>query len=64
MNDRDRLSVLRQESAIRNIYYLQLVGVVIELQRNGVHVLSARHHHIHSKSCAFGLGQRRRIKQE
>ena len=42
----------------------KLVGVVVELQGYGVHVLSAGEHDVDGKGRALGLRQSRRIKEE
>src|SRR5206468_12806920 len=64
VNKSDGLPVLRQESAVRNVDDLQLVGIVVQLQRHGINVLSAREHYIHREGCAFCLGKGGRVKEE
>src|SRR5438045_1259245 len=61
VNKSDGLAILRQESAVRNVDDLQLVGIVVQLQGHGINVLSAREHYIYREGCAFCLGKGGRI---
>src|SRR5581483_1476776 len=58
------LTVLRQEASVRNIHELKLAGIVVDLHRNGINILSAGEQQIHSKGRTAGNIDRRRIKHE
>src|SRR5439155_13890557 len=53
-----------QKASVGNVHHLQLIGIVINLYRNRIHVLPAAQENVHSESSSLGLSDRRRIEDE